>query len=117
MSVTTGSGYIFANYLRDAVSYVLQYDYDGKLISQIELPGVGTVSGFSGKKEDKTLYYSFTNYITPGSIYSYIPGRQTSDLYRRPKIEFNSDDYITKQVFYNSKDGTRVPMIITYKKD
>lgn len=116
LSVTTGSGYIFANYLRDAVSYVLQYDYDGKLISQIELPGVGTVSGFSGKKEDKTLYYSFTNYITPGSIYSYIPGRQTSDLYRRPKIEFNSDDYITKQVFYNSKDGTRVPMIITYKK-
>jgi prolyl oligopeptidase len=116
LSVSTGSGYIFANYLRDAVSYVLQYNYDGKLISQIELPGVGTVSGFSGKKEDKTLYYSFTNYITPGSIYSYIPGRQTSDLYRRPKIEFNSDDYITKQVFYNSKDGTRVPMIITYKK-
>lgn len=116
LSVSTGSGYIFANYLRDAVSYVLQYNYDGKLISQIELPGVGTVSGFSGKKEDKTLYYSFTNYITPGSIYSYIPGRQTSDLYRRPKIEFNSDDYITKQVFYNSKDGTKVPMIITYKK-
>ncbi|MCZ8197706.1 MAG: prolyl oligopeptidase family serine peptidase [Flavobacterium sp.] len=116
LSVSTGSGYIFANYLRDAVSYVLQYNYDGKLVSQIELPGVGTVSGFSGKKEDKILYYSFTNYITPGSIYSYIPGRQISDLYRRPKIEFNSDDYITKQVFYNSKDGTRVPMIITYKK-
>ena len=116
LSVSTGSGYIFANYLRDAVSYVLQYNYDGKLVSQIELPGVGTVSGFSGKKEDKILYYSFTNYITPGSIYSYMPGRQISELYRRPKIEFNSDDYITKQVFYNSKDGTRVPMIITYKK-
>ena len=116
LSVTTGSGFIFAEYLVDAVSSVLQCNYEGKVINKIKLPGVGTISGFSGKKNDEKLYFSFTNYITPGSIYQFYPKSGDSKLYKKPTINFNSDDYESKQVFYAAKDGTRVPMIITYKK-
>lgn len=116
LSVTTGSNFIFAEYLVDAVSSVLQYDYDGNLINKMKLPGLGTISGFSGKKKDEKLYFYFTNYITPGSIYQFYPKSGDSKLYKQPKVAFNSDEYESKQVFYESKDGTKVPMIITYKK-
>ena len=116
LSVSTGGGSIFANYMKDAVSVVQQYDYNGKLIREIKLPGIGTAGGFGGKKEETTLYYSFTNYITPGSIYSFDPKTGTSKEYQKPKVDFNSADYESKQVFYPSKDGTKIPMIITYKK-
>ncbi|MCA0131214.1 prolyl oligopeptidase family serine peptidase [Winogradskyella alexanderae] len=116
LSPSTGGGYFFAEYMIDAVSKVYQYDYDGKLVREVELPGVGSAGGFGAKKEEKELYYSFTNYTTPGSIYKYNIVEGTSELYRKPNIDFNSDDYESKQVFYNSKDGTKVPMIITHKK-
>lgn len=116
LSPSTGGGYIFANYLKDAVSMVKQYDYEGQLIREIELPGLGTVGGFGGKKADATLYYSFTNYITPGTIYAFDPKEGTSEVYEKPKVAFDSEQYESKQVFYTSKDGTKVPMIITYKK-
>ncbi|MFC0777726.1 prolyl oligopeptidase family protein [Flavobacterium sp. HJSW_4] len=116
LSPSTGSGYFFANYTKDAVSFVQQYDYSGKLVREIKLPAVGTAGGFSGKKEDKILYYSFTNYTTPGSIYSLEPKSGKSEVYQKPKVDFKSEDYESKQVFYTSKDGTKVPMIITYKK-
>jgi len=116
ISPSKGSGYIFANYMVDAISKILQYDYDGKLIRKIELPGIGSVGGFSGKIEDKVLYYSFTNYTTPATIYKYEPKSGKSTLYKKPKVDFNSDDFNTKQVFYTSKDGTKIPMLITYKK-
>lgn len=116
LSVSKGSGYLFADYMVNAISKVKQYDYQGKLIRDIALPGVGTVRGFSGKKDDKELYFSFTNYKTPGSIYSFTPEQGDSTLYRKPDIAFNSDDYESRQVFYTSKDGTKVPMIITHKK-
>ncbi|PZQ79435.1 MAG: S9 family peptidase, partial [Flavobacterium johnsoniae] len=116
LSVSTGSGFIFANYMKDAVSQVKQYDYDGKMVREIKLPGIGSAGGFGGKKEDKELYYSFTNYTTPGTIYSFEPKGGVSAVYEKPKVDFNSADYESKQVFYNSKDGTKVPMIITYKK-
>lgn len=116
LSVTTGSGFIFAEYLVDAVSSIYQYNYEGNLINKIKLPGIGTISGFSGKKNDEKLYFSFTNYITPGSIYQFYPKSGDSKLYKKPRVAFNSDDYESKQVFYASKDGTKVPMIITYKK-
>ena len=116
LSPSKASGFIFAKYMVDAVSQVKQYDYKGKLVREIELPGVGTVGGFGGKKNSKTLYYSFSNYITPGSIYSFEPKEGVSNLYKKPTIDFNSDNYETKQVFYTSKDGTKVPMIISYKK-
>ncbi|WP_278019791.1 prolyl oligopeptidase family serine peptidase [Flavobacterium ginsengisoli] len=116
LSPSTGGGYFFANYTKDAVSFVQQYDYNGKLVREIKLPAVGTAGGFSGKKADKILYYSFANYTTPGSIYSLEPKSGKSEVYQKPKVDFKSEDYESKQVFYTSKDGTKVPMIITYKK-
>lgn len=116
LSASTGSGYIFSNYMKDAVTQVKQYDYNGKLIREVKLPGVGTAGGFGGKKEETTLYYSFTNYITPGTIYSFDPKTGVSKEYQKPKVDFNSVDYESKQVFYTSKDGTKIPMIITHKK-
>ena len=116
LSPSTGGGYFFANYTKDAVSFVQQYDYSGKLIREIKLPAVGTAGGFGGKKNEKTLYYSFTNYTTPGTIYSLEPKSGKSEIYQKPKVDFKSEDYESKQVFYTSKDGTKIPMIITYKK-
>ncbi|UVD81287.1 prolyl oligopeptidase family serine peptidase [Myroides albus] len=116
LNPTKGGGYIFASYLKDAVSFVKQYDYTGKEIRVVELPGIGTAGGFGGKKEDTTLYYSFTNYITPGTIYAFDPKEGVSKIYEQPKVKFDSSQYESKQVFYTSKDGTKVPMIITYKK-
>ncbi len=116
LSPSTGSGYFFTEYMIDAVSKVKQYDYNGDLIRNIELPGIGSIGGLGGKSNQKDLYYTFTNYITPGTIYKYHPKEGTSDTYRKSKIDFNSDEYVSKQVFYNSKDGTKIPMIITHKK-
>lgn len=116
LSPSTGGGYIFTKYMKDAVSQIKQYDYEGKLVREIELPGVGSAGGFGGKKEETTLYYSFTNYVTPGTIYEFDPKSGTSKVYNKPNVDFKSEDYESKQVFYTSKDGTKVPMIITYKK-
>ncbi len=116
LTPSKGSGFIFANYMVDAVSQVKQYDYNGKLIREITLPGVGTASGFSGKKADEVLYFSFTNYIVPNTSYKLNPKTGSSEVYIKPKIDFNPDDYESKQIFYTSKDGTKVPMIITHKK-
>ncbi len=116
LSISTGAGYFFATYMKDAVSQVKQYDKKGNFIREIKLPGIGTASGFGGKKEDKDLYYSFTNYITPSSIFKFDPKTGNSTDYKKPKVDFNSNQFESKQVFYTSKDGTKVPMIITYKK-
>lgn len=116
LNVSTGGNYIFASYMVDAISKVLQYDYQGNLIREVELPGIGTVGGFGAKKEEKELYYNFTNYVTPGSIYKYNIETGTSELYQKSKIDFDSDAYESKQIFYTSKDGAKVPMIITHKK-
>ncbi len=115
LNVSTGSGYFFANYMKDALSYVIQYDLKGNKIRDIELPGLGTAGGFSGELEDKVLYFNFTNYTTPGTSYTFNPTTGETKEYIRPKVDFKSDEYESKQVFYTSKDGTKVPMIITYK--
>lgn len=116
LSPSTGAGYFFAEYMIDAVSQVKQYDYKGKWIRNIELPGVGSMGGLGGKLKQKDLYYTFTNYVTPGTIYKYDAKTGTSKVYRKSKIDFNSANYESKQVFYTSKDGTKIPMIITHKK-
>lgn len=116
LNPNTGGGYFFAEYMVDAISKVLQYDYNGKLIREVKLPGVGTAGGFGGKKEDKEFYFSFTNYNTPSSFYKYNVESGTYDQYWKPNIDFNPADFESKQVFYTSKDGTKMPMIITYKK-
>ena len=116
LSPSTGCGYFFAEYMKDAVSVVKQYDYDGKLVREVALPGVGSVGSFGAKKDAKEIFYSFTNYVTPSSIFTFNPKEGTSEIYRTPKIDFNPDNFESKQVFYTSKDGTKVPMIITHKK-
>jgi prolyl oligopeptidase len=116
LSPGTGAGYIFANYMIDAVSKVFQYDVNGNLIREIKLPGVGSVGGFGGKKEDTELYFSFSNYITPPTIYKFDPKTANYEIYKKPSIDFNGDEYVSKQIFYTSKDGTKIPMIITHKK-
>ncbi|RRA94552.1 prolyl oligopeptidase family serine peptidase [Paenimyroides viscosum] len=116
LDLSKAGGYFFAHYMKDAVSVVDQFDYSGKFIRKIELPGLGTASGFGGKKDAKDLYFSFTNYITPGTIYRMDIASGTSEVYQQPKVKFNPNDYESKQVFYASKDGTQVPMMITYKK-
>jgi prolyl oligopeptidase len=116
LSPSTGGGFFFAEYMVDAVSQVMQYDYNGELIREVKLPGVGSAGGFGAKKEDTELYYSFTNYVTPGTIYKYDIKNGTSKVFVKPDIDFNPEDYESNQVFFTSKDGTIVPMIITHKK-
>lgn len=113
---STGAGYFFTHYMIDAISKVQQYNYKGEMIREIDLPGAGSSSGFSAKKGDSEVYYSFTNYITPGTIYKFDPETGETTVYKKPEVDFNGDEYESRQVFYNSKDGTRVPMIITYRK-
>ena len=116
LNISTGNGYLFAEYMVDAISKVKQYNLSGNLVRDIELPGLGSAGGFSGKKGDDVLYYSFTNYNTPSSIYSLNPKTGETALYWKPTIDFDSNDYESHQVFYTSKDGTKIPMMITYKK-
>lgn len=112
----TGAGYIFAHYIVDAISKVKQFDMKGVLIREVILPGIGTASGFSAKKEDKEVFYTFTNYITPATIYKLVPETGNSEIYKKPEVAFAGSEFESVQVFYNSKDGTRIPMIITLKK-
>jgi prolyl oligopeptidase len=116
LSPSTGAGYIFATYMKDAISLVKQYDFKGTLIREVTLPGIGTASGFGGKAKDSELYFSFTNYTTPATIYSYNPKEGKATVYKKPVVDFKSENYISTQVFYTSKDGTKIPMIITHKK-
>lgn len=116
LSINTGGNYLFAEYMIDALSKAYQYDYNGKLVREVALPGLGSVGGLGGKKDATILYYSFTNYNTPSSRYSYNVETGVSELFWSPDIDFNPDLYISEQVFYTSKDGTNVPMMITYKK-
>ena len=108
---------IFATYMVDAISKVIQYDLDGNKIREISLPGVGTASGFGAKSDATEAYFTFANYTTPTSIYKLDIASGESSLYNAPKTAFDGSQYVSKQVFYTSKDGTKVPMIITHHKD
>lgn len=114
--VSTTGRKMFVNYLKDASTFVRQYDYKGNLERDIELPGIGSAGGFGGKADETVDYYSFTSFTTPASIYKLDIATGKSTLYLQPKVDFNPDDYETKQVFYNSKDGTKIPMFIVSKK-
>ncbi|MBD2513574.1 S9 family peptidase [Nostoc sp. FACHB-973] len=105
-----------ADYLKDAHSQIKIFDLKGEFIREVELPGLGSAGGFGGKRYDTETFYSFTSYTIPGTIYRYDMVTGKSEVFRKPKVDFNPDDYQTKQVFYQSKDGTRVPMFITHKK-
>lgn len=105
-----------ASYLKDAHSEVRIFELDGAFVRRVELPGLGSVGGFGGKREDTETFYSFTGFTTPTTIYRYNLVTHESTLFRQPQVDFNPDDYETKQVFYASQDGTQVPMFITHKK-
>ena len=116
LSPSFGGGFFFAHYMIDAISKVYQFDTEGHNLGEIQLPGVGSSGGFSSRKEEKELYFRFTNYHTPSVIYKYDVESRQSELYWEPSIDFVSSDFVSKQIFYTSKDGTEVPMIITHKK-
>ncbi len=116
LSASAVGGSLFCTYLKDAVNKVYQYDHSGKQIREVALPGLGSAGGFSGKKEEKETYYVFTSYVNPPTIYKMSIADGKTEVYKESKVQFNPDDYESKQVFYPSKDGTKIPMIITYKK-
>ena len=103
-------------YLKDAKTEVRVHDLQGKFLRTVDLPGIGTAAGFGGKRKDKETFYSFTSFISPTTIYRYDPETGKSSIFKQPKVDFDATKYETKQVFYNSKDGTRIPMFLTYKK-
>jgi prolyl oligopeptidase len=104
------------SYLKDARTEVRVYDLKGKLVRNVDLPGIGTAIGFGGKRRDKETFYAFTSFISPTTVYRYDPQAGKSSVFRQPKVDFDATQFETKQVFYNSKDGTRIPMFLTYKK-
>lgn len=115
--VTSAGGQLFASYLEDAQSAVYQYGFDGKKVREVALPAIGTVSGFDGEKEDTSLFYSLANYTAPATIYRYDIASGVTELYKAPKVNFDPSLFVTEQVFFTSKDGTRVPMFVTHRKD
>jgi prolyl oligopeptidase len=116
LTVSTAGGKFFAQYLQDAVSKVYQYSPAGVREREIKLPGLGTAGGFSGKQEETDLYYSYTSYVYPPTIFHYDIKSGKTDVFKKPNVKFDPTKYESKQVFYTSADGTKVPMIITRKK-
>ncbi len=109
-------GKLFVSYLKDASTRVYQHDLKGNLEKEIGLPAIGSARGFRGKKEDQITFYTFTSFTYPPAIYKYDVGAGQSEVFRRTEVKFNPDDFETKQVFYPSQDGTRIPMFIVHKK-
>jgi prolyl oligopeptidase len=111
----TAGGYIFCNYLKDANSKIFQHQLDGELVREIALPALGTAGGFAGKRDEKVLFYTFTSFTYPSTIYKFDPATGASEVFRASEVKFDPSAYETKQVFYASKDGTKVPMFIVHK--
>lgn len=116
-SVSIVGNKLFVGYLKDASSSVKVFDMNGKYLSDLELPGIGTVSGISGKKKGNEGFYSFTSFTQPSTIFKLNTESMISEVFRMSEIEFDASEYVTKQEWYVSKDGTKVPMFITHKKD
>ena len=115
-SVNEAGGKLFLFYLKDVSDRVYVYDKNGKLEKEVKLPTLGSASGFGGWRDDKFVFYSFTSFTFPPTIYKYDIATGQSTVFRKPEVKFNPEDYVTEQVFYPSKDGTKVPMFIVYKK-
>ena len=116
-SATAAGGKLFVSYTKDVTTRAYVHSLEGKLENEVKLPGLGTASGFGGQMDDKFVFYVFTSFTVPPTIYRYDIGTQKTSTFRAPEIkEFRSGDYETEQVFYHSKDGTRVPMFIVHKK-
>jgi prolyl oligopeptidase len=116
-SVSLVGGRLIGSYLQDARSAVRVFNLDGSPVRDVDLPGIGRASGFGGRRDDSETFYSFTSFSTPTAIFRYDVATGRSTLLRRPEVRFSPDDYVTEQVFYDSLDGTRIPMFITFRKD
>jgi prolyl oligopeptidase len=112
----TAGGKLFCTYLQDANTKVFQHNLDGTFVREIELPALGTAGGFGGWRDDKVIFYVFTSFTFPSTIYKLDIASGATEVFRRPEVKFNPEDYETKQVFYESRDGTKVPMFIVHKK-
>ncbi len=112
----TAGGYLFTNYLKDANTKIYQHRLDGAPVREIELPALGSAGGFGGKRDEKIMFYTFTSFTYPSTIYKFDPATGASEVFRKPEVKFDPAAYETKQVFYASKDGTKVPMFIVHKK-
>jgi prolyl oligopeptidase len=115
-SVTPGGGYLFANYLKDASTCIDQYDLQGNRIRRIELPAIGTAAGFEGTDTQTPLFYTFSSFNVPPTVFAYDPATGTSEVLIETEVPFDPADFTVEQVFYPSRDGTRVPMFLVYKK-
>lgn len=115
-NVGTGGGFLWASYLKDASTNIIQFELSGKKIGEVKLPAIGTADGFGGYKDDKEFFYTFSNFTTPGTTYRYDITKKESVLHKKSALKFNTENYETKQIFYPSKDGTKVPMFIVHKK-
>ena len=115
-SSSTAGGKLFLTYMKDVTTRAYVYDFKGKLENEIMLPGLGTASGFGGNADDKAVFYTFTSFNYPSTIFSYDIATKQSTIFRSPEVDFKATDFETKQVFYTSKDGTKVPMFLVYKK-
>ena len=116
LSASVGGGSFFAHYMIGAISRVYQYDVAGSRVREVLLPGIGTATAIEGKRNERELFYSFTNYMTPSTLYKFDVQKGDSVVYRKSSARFDPEDYESKQVFFNSRDGTKIPMIITHKK-
>ncbi|MGQ0737470.1 MAG: prolyl oligopeptidase family serine peptidase [Bacteroidota bacterium] len=115
-SVGSAGGKLFVNYLKDVTSRIYVYDHKGKMEREVKLPALGTAGGFGGEKADKFVFYTFTSVTFPPTIYKYDIATGKSVVFRKPEVKFSPEDFVTEQVFYPGKDGTKIPMFITYKK-
>ncbi|MDX2431219.1 MAG: prolyl oligopeptidase family serine peptidase, partial [Bacteroides sp.] len=115
-SATLAGGKIIASYLQDACNVAIVYELDGTMLHEVSLPGIGSIGGFSGKMKDNTAFYSFTSFNYPSTTFKYNIAENISELFYTPEVDFDAEDYETKQVFYPSKDGTSIPMFIVHKK-
>ena len=115
-SVSTGGGYLFATYLKQATTRIYRMDYNGRNKKEIQLPGLGSAGGFSGKEHHETLFYSYTSFVYPNTIFKYDIASGKSTLFHETSLNFDPTDYEERQVFYESKDGTKVSMFIVHKK-
>ena len=117
MTSVSGAGHkLFVGYLKDVTSRIYVYDYNGKLEKEVKLPSLGSAGGFGGERDDKFVFYTFTSFTYPPTIFKYDLAAEKSTLFRKPEVKFNPADYVTEQVFYPGKDGTKIPMFIVYKK-
>ncbi len=115
-SISLIGGKFLATYMQDVINRAYAFSLDGELLYEVELPGIGSISGFEGNDDDPEAFYTFTSFTCPSTIYRFDSDANKSELFRRPETDFNPEDYVSEQVFYTGKDGTRIPMFLVYKK-